>query len=93
MTRPKIGTLVKVIAYRPVKYAPGYRDELGTEKLFKSLVGRRLKVMGFDKHGNIKLRPTPRDTIWIERDLVEPVRKNKPSAFRREGVGSIKGRG
>jgi hypothetical protein len=67
----KVGDFVKVIKYRPGKYAPGVTDELGTEDLFRSMVGKRYRVGGFDQYGHIELRPKPMDTIWIEADLVE----------------------
>lgn len=69
----KIGDLVKVIKYRPVKYALGVQDELGTEKLFKSMVGKSYRIEGFDKYGHLELRPKKLDTVWIESDLVELV--------------------
>jgi hypothetical protein len=71
--RLKIGDTIRVIAYRPGKYAPGVTDEMRTEKLFKSLVGRNYKVRGFDDYGNIELRPKRLHTVWIEPDLVELV--------------------
>jgi hypothetical protein len=49
-------------------------DELGTEELFKSMVGRRYTVRGFDKYGNIKIKPKRLQYVWIEPDLVELVR-------------------
>jgi len=67
----KVGDKVRVTGYRPGKYAPGVVDSMDTEELFKSMIGRRYKVRGFDDYGHIKLRPKPRDTVWIEPDLVE----------------------
>lgn len=86
----KIGDTIEVIAYRPAKWAPGFKDELGTEKLFQSLVGRRFKIKGFDQYGYIELRPTRRNTVWIEPELVKFVgassrsteSKHKPSASK-----------
>ena len=71
----KVGDKVRVTAYRPGKYAPGVVDDMGTEELFKSLVGRRYTVRGFDDYGNVELKPKPFHTIWIEPDLVELVRR------------------
>jgi hypothetical protein len=68
-----IGDTIKVIRYRPGKYAPGVKDELGTEKLLKSMVGRSYKIKGFDDYGNIELKPKRLHTVWIEPDLVELV--------------------
>jgi hypothetical protein len=73
MRKLKIGDTIEVIGHRPATYAPGVKDELGTEKLFESLVGRRFKIRGFDQYGHIELRPTRKDTVWIETDLVNLV--------------------
>lgn len=71
----KVGDKIRVIGYRPGKYPPGVVGDLGTEELFKHLVGRRYTVRGFDDYGNIELRPKPLHTVWIEPDLVELVRR------------------
>jgi hypothetical protein len=77
MTKPKlkIGDKIRVIGYRPGKYPAGYVDDMGTEQLFKSLVGRRYTIRGINEYGNIELRPNPLNTVWIEPDLVRLVRK------------------
>lgn len=67
----KVGDKIRVTGYRPAKYAPAVEDDMGTEELFKSLVGRRYTVRGFDRYGNIELQPKRLDTVWIEPDLVE----------------------
>jgi len=67
----KVGDTIRVTGYRPGVYAPGVKDELGTEELFKSLVGNCYIVKGFNEHGHIELEPTWHDTVWIEPDLVE----------------------
>jgi hypothetical protein len=36
----RIGDKVKVVGMSPVTFAPGVKDELGTEKLFKSMLGK-----------------------------------------------------
>ncbi len=71
----KVGDKIRVTDYRPVTFAPGVVDDGGTEELFKSLVGRRYTVRGFDDYGNIELQPKRWHTIWIEPDLVELVRR------------------
>ncbi len=80
MAKPKlkIGDLVKVIKYRPGKYAPGVQDELSTEKLFKSMVGKSYRIEGFDRYGHLELRPKKLDTVWIEPDLVKLVARTEP---------------
>ena len=67
----KVGDIVKVIGYRPGEYAPGVEDDMGTEELFKSMVGKRYRLMGFDEYGHLELHPRRLHTVWIERDLVE----------------------
>jgi len=74
-THLKIGDTIRVIGYRPAKWPPGVKDELGTEKLFKSLVGRSYRIKGFDDYGNIELEPKRLHFVWIEPDLVELVEK------------------
>ena len=69
----KIGDKIRVTGYRPGNYAPGVVDDLGTEELFKSMVGRRYTIRGFDDYGNIELQPKRLHYVWIEPDLVKPV--------------------
>ena len=69
----KIGDKIRVVGYRPVKYPPGAVDEMGTEELFKSMVGRRYTIRGFNNYGYIELQPKRLHAIWIEPDLVELV--------------------
>jgi hypothetical protein len=38
--RFQVGDKVKVVGMSPVTFPPGVKDELGTEKLFKSMLGR-----------------------------------------------------
>ena len=67
----KVGDEIRVTGYRPANYAPGVEDDLGTEELFKSLVGRRYTIRGFGRYGNIELQPKRLHSVWIEPDLVE----------------------
>jgi hypothetical protein len=71
MKKYKTGDIVTVIAYTPGLYAPGVKDTLGTERLFKRLVGKNYRVLGFDR-GYLELQPTKRDTIWIKAKDVRP---------------------
>jgi len=66
-----IGDIVTVIAYRPGKYLPGVKDEMGTEKLFKSIVGKSFRVEGFNQYGHLELRPKRLHYIWIQPELVK----------------------
>jgi hypothetical protein len=38
----RVGDKVKVVGMSPVTFAPGVKDELGTEKLFKSMLGKSI---------------------------------------------------
>jgi hypothetical protein len=40
MRKFKVGDEVKVIGMSPVTFAPGVKDEMGTEKLFKACLER-----------------------------------------------------
>lgn len=73
----KVGDKIRVTGYKPGKYPPGFQNNMGTEALFKSLVGRRYTVRGFDDYGHIELQPKRLHTIWIEPDLVELVGKSR----------------
>jgi hypothetical protein len=68
-----IGDKIRVIGYRPGVETPGSDDNMGTEELFQSLVGRIFAIKGFDEYGHIELQPTRLDSVWIESDLVELV--------------------
>ena len=48
---------VKVVGMAEVTFPPGVKDELGTERLFKSMLGRVYTVRGFDRYGNVELEP------------------------------------
>lgn len=63
--------------YRPGKYPPGVVDDMGTEDLFQSMVGRRYTIRGFDDYGHIELQPKRLHTVWIEPDLVELVGRSR----------------
>jgi hypothetical protein len=56
---------------RPVNYPPGMKDELGTEKLFKSMLGRIYTVRGFDEYGYVELHPNLRNWVWIEPEFLK----------------------
>ena len=75
MAKPKfrVGDKVRVTGMSPVTYAPGVKDELGTEKLFKSMLGKVYTVRGFDKYGNVELVPKRLDTVWVEPEFLKPV--------------------
>lgn len=68
-----IGETVRVTGYRPGTYPVGVDDDMGTETLFKSMVGRCYAIRGFNDYGHIELEPKRLHTVWIEPDLVELV--------------------
>ena len=75
----QVGDKVKVIGIGKTTYAPGVKDELGTEKLFKRMLGKVYTVRGFDKcrYGYIELQPTRRDAVWIAPEFLQ-LRARKP---------------
>jgi hypothetical protein len=73
----QIGDKVTVIGLSTVTYPPGVKDELGTEKLFRSMLGKVYTVRGFDKYGNIELQPKRWGTVWIEPNFLK-LRARKP---------------
>ena len=75
----RIGDKVKVVGMAPVRYAPGVKDELGTEKLFKSMLGKVYAVRGFDRYGNVELQPKRLEFVWVEPEFLKlRTRKRKP---------------
>jgi hypothetical protein len=71
----RVGDKVVVIGLSTATYPPGMRDDLGTEKLFKSMLGKVYTVKRFDSYGNIELHPTRRDAVWIEPKFLNLRRK------------------
>lgn len=69
-TKFRVGDKVKVVGTPPIKFAPGVNDEMGTKKLFKSMVGRVYTVRGFDDIGNVELEPKRLNTVWIEPEFL-----------------------
>jgi hypothetical protein len=76
--RFQVGDTVEVIHYTPTRYAPGVEDELGTERLFRRIVGKKFRIRGFDEYGYIELQPTKYDTIWIGPDDVRLAFEEEP---------------
>jgi hypothetical protein len=74
----RIGDKVKVVGMSPVTFPPGVKDELGTEKLFKSMLGKVYTVRGCDKYGNVELKPKRLDYVWVEPEFLKlRTRKSK----------------
>lgn len=66
----RVGDKVKVVGMPPIKFLPGMKDEMGTKRLFKSMVGRVYTVRGFDGIGNVELCPKRWNTVWIEPEFL-----------------------
>jgi hypothetical protein len=81
--RFRIGDKVKVTGMSVVTYAPGVKDELGTEKLFKSMIGKVYTVQGFDKYGNVELEPKRLNAVWVEPKFLK-LRARKSNSRRRK---------
>ncbi len=76
-----LGDKVRVVGIPKMTFAPGVKDELGTEKLFKSMLGKVYTVRGFDKYGHIELAPKRLNTVWIEPEFLK-LRARKPKSLR-----------
>jgi len=77
----QVGDKVTVTGMRKVTYPPGMKDELGTEKLFRRMLGKVYTVRGLDNYGNVELEPKRRNTVWIEPEFVK-LRARKPKRRR-----------
>jgi hypothetical protein len=67
----KVGDKVQVIGLASIKFPPGVKDDLGTNKLFSYMLGKVYTVKGFDKYGNVELRPNPNNAVWIEPEFLK----------------------
>jgi len=67
----QVGDKVKLVGMPPLTFAPGVKDELGTKKLFKSMLGKVYTVQGFDKYGNVELRPKRLNFVWVEPEFIK----------------------
>jgi len=76
-----LGDKVRVVGIPKLTFAPGVKDEMGTRKLFKSMLRRVYTVRGFDKIGNIELEPKRLNTVWIEPEFLK-LRARKPKSQR-----------
>jgi hypothetical protein len=65
-----VGDKVKVVGMSPVTFPPGVKDEMGTEKLFKSMLGKVYTVQGFDRYGNVELHPKRLNSVWVEPEFL-----------------------
>jgi hypothetical protein len=66
-----VGDKVKVTGMSKITYAPGVKDELGTEDLFKGMMGKVYTVRGFDKYGYVELHPKRSDWVWVEPEFLK----------------------
>ncbi len=55
---------------------------MGTRKLFKSMVGKVYSVRGFDEYGQVELRPSRLNYVWIEQEFLK-LRARKRKKLRR----------
>jgi hypothetical protein len=77
----RLGEKVRVIGIPKITFPPGVKEELGTETLFKSMLGKVYTVRGFDGIGNIELRPKRLNKVWIEPEFLT-LRARKPRGRR-----------
>ena len=80
--RPKfaIGDKVKVIGLPRITFPPSVKDDLGTEKLFRSMLGRVYTIRGFGKYRLVELEPKRLNKVWIEPEFLKlrARKKKKP---------------
>jgi hypothetical protein len=67
----QVADKVKVVGMSPVTFGPGVKDEMGTEKLFKSMLGKVYTVQGFDRYGNVELHPKRLNSVWVEPEFLQ----------------------
>ena len=80
----KIGDKVRVNRLPVITFAPGVKDELGTAKLFRYMLGKVYTVRGYDKYGFVELEPRRlQDTVWIEPDFLKLRAQNKQAQAAR----------
>ena len=75
--RVRVGDKVKVVGIPPIVFSPGVKDEMGTKKLFKSMLGKVYTVRGFDKRRSVELEPKRFEFVWIEPEYLK-LRSRKP---------------
>ena len=66
----QVGDKVKLVGMPPLTFAPGVKDELGTKKLFKSMLGKVYTIQGFDRYGNVELHPKRLNSVWVEPEFL-----------------------
>jgi hypothetical protein len=70
----------------PVTFAPGTKDEKGTEKLFKSMLGKVYTVHGFDRYGNVALHPKRFERVWVEAEFLKLRVRKKTEHLRKQPI-------
>jgi hypothetical protein len=78
------GDKVMVAGMSPLKFSRGIKDEMGTNKLLRGMLGKVYTVRGFDKSGNVEIHPTRSDWVWIEPEFLK-LRARKPKKSRSTG--------
>ena len=79
---------VKGMGMSKITFAPGVKDEightkLGTEDLFKSMIGKGYTVKGFDEYGYVELYPKRTRWVWVEPEFLRLRRKKAGCANAR----------
>jgi hypothetical protein len=70
-----VGDKVKVTGMSKITFAPGVKDVMGTEKLFKSMIGKVYTVQGFDEYEYVELHPKRMSSVWVEPKFLKLVKK------------------
>jgi hypothetical protein len=69
-----VGDKVKVTGMSKIAFAPGVKDLMGTEKLFKSMIGKVYSVQGFDEYEYVELHPKRTGSVWVEPKFLKLVK-------------------
>jgi hypothetical protein len=74
----RVGDKVKVIGMPKLSISQELEDELGTERLFKRMVGKAYSVQGFGEYGHVEFHLKRLNHVWIEPEFLK-LRKRKPT--------------
>jgi hypothetical protein len=66
----KVGDKVTIVGLPSIKFPPGAKDDLGTNKLFRYMLTKVYTVRGFDKYGHVELRPNRNNAVWVEPEFL-----------------------
>jgi len=69
-TKFRVGDKVRLVGMPPIIFPPRFKDDLGTKKLFKSMLGKVYTVQGFNRYGYVELQPRRMEWVWVEPEFL-----------------------